>query len=374
MIEFLKGDMFSSTVEALVNTVNTVGVMGKGIALQFSRQFPEIMPIYERACQDGTLIVGQVQTIRVSMLAGMDGPSFVINFPTKKHWKGNSKIEYVETGLQSLRAEIRKYGIRSIAVPPLGCGLGGLDWAEVRQRIVDSLGDLKDVRVVVFEPAGAPAAQAMKPATAKPKMTPGRAALLGLMKRYMVPLMDPAVTLLELHKLMYFMQEAGEPLRLEFVKGRYGPFATNLRHVLNAVEGHFLTGFGDASEQPGKPVEPMPGAIDMAESYLRENALAPTVARCQRVEELMEGFETAYGLELLGSVHWVARHEPSPATSPDAATRLIHAWNERKRALFPTTHIAVAWKRLLDMGWLQHCRVWPAPGELASSQKTAPPG
>ncbi len=317
MIEFTKGNLFEADVEALVNTVNTVGVMGKGIALQFSRQFPEIMPVYEAACKDGSLVVGTVQTIRLALLAGMGGPSYVINFPTKKHWKGDSKIEYVESGLRSLRAEIEKYGIKSIAVPPLGCGLGGLDWADVRQRIIETLGDMPNVRIKVFEPAGTPAAKEMKPASAKPKMTPGRAALLGLMRRYMVPLMDDAVTLLELHKLMYFMQEAGESLRLEFVKGKYGPYATNLRHVLNAIEGHFLTGFGDASEEPGKPIEPLPGAIEKAESYLRERSRDATLARFNRVEELMEGFETAYGLELLGSVHWVAKYEPSPATNPE---------------------------------------------------------
>lgn len=353
MIEFTSGNLFESNVEALVNTVNTVGVMGKGIALQFSRQFPEIMPIYEAACKDGSLAVGTVQTIRLALLAGMAGPGYVINFPTKKHWKGDSKIEYVESGLRSLRAAIEKYGIKSIAVPPLGCGLGGLDWADVRQRIVETLGNLKNVRIVVFEPAGTPAAREMKPAMAKPKMTPGRAALLGLMRRYMVPLMDDAVTLLELHKLMYFMQEAGESLRLTFVKGKYGPYATNLRHVLNAIEGHFLTGFGDASEEPGKPIEPLPGAIEKAESYLRECSREATLARFNRVEGLMEGFETAYGLELLGSVHWVAKYEPSPATNSDEATVLIHAWNDRKRNSFPRQHIEVAWKRLIGTGWLK---------------------
>ena len=353
MIEFSSGNLFEADVEALVNTVNTVGVMGKGIALQFSRHFPEIMPIYESACQNGTLIVGQVQTIRLSVLPGMSGPAYVINFPTKKHWKGDSKIEYIEKGLHSLCEEIIRLGIRSIAMPPLGCGLGGLRWADVRRRIVESLGNLTNVRVVVFEPVGTPEAKAMRPATARPKMTPGRAALLGLMKRYMVPLMDDAVTLLELHKLMYFMQEAGESLRLEFVKGKYGPYATNLRHVLNAVEGHFLTGFGDASEEPGKSLEPMPGAIESAENYLRDRSREATLARIRRVEELIEGFETAYGLELLGSVHWVAKHEPSPAKDSDAATELVHSWNDRKRDSFPRHHIEVAWERLCDAEWLE---------------------
>lgn len=352
MIEFTKGNLFEANVEALVNTVNTVGVMGKGVALQFSRQFPEIVPAYEAACKDGTLVVGKVQMIRLSLLAGMSGPEYVVNFPTKKHWKGDSKIEYIEAGLRSLREEITKAGITSIAVPPLGCGLGGLAWSDVRREIVTALSDMEGVRVVVFEPAGSPAAKTMKAAPAIPKMTAGRAALLGLMKRYMVPLMDDAVTLLELHKLTYFMQEAGEPLRLDFVKGKYGPFATNLRHVLNKIEGHFLTGFGDASEEPGKVIEPIKDALEKAETFLSDRSLEATLNRFNRIEELMEGFETAYGLELLGSVHWVARHEPAPAKNPSEATTLIHAWTDRKRNSFPHQHIEVAWNRLAATGWL----------------------
>jgi O-acetyl-ADP-ribose deacetylase (regulator of RNase III) len=353
MIEFTSGNLFESNAEALVNTVNTVGVMGKGIALQFSRQFPEIMPIYESACKAGTLVVGRVQTIRLTLLPGMTGPTYIINFPTKKHWRGDSKIEYIESGLKALRSEIEKLGITSIAVPPLGCGLGGLHWGDVRQKIVESLGNMTNVRVVVFEPSGTPETKRMKPATVEPKLTPGRAALLGLIKRYLVPLMEDSVTLIELHKLMYFMQEAGEPLKLEFVKGKYGPYATNLRHVLNAIEGHFLTGFGDASEEPGKPIEPMPGAIEKAEKYLQDRSREATLARFNRVEELMDGFETAYGLELLGSVHWVAKHEPTPASNPDEATELVHSWNDRKRDAFPRHHIEVAWNKLLDTGWLK---------------------
>jgi O-acetyl-ADP-ribose deacetylase (regulator of RNase III) len=352
MLEIIKGNLFKADVEALVNTVNTVGVMGKGIALQFSRQFPEIVPTYEAACRDGSLTIGKVQTIPLSLLSGVSGPHYIINFPTKKHWKGNSKLEYIESGLSALRTEIERLQIKSIAVPPLGCGLGGLNWNDVRQKIIELLGDIKDVKVVVFEPAGTPAANTMKAVTTKPKMTAGRAALLGLMQRYMVPLMDDAVTLLELHKLMYFMQEAGEPLRLQFVKGKYGPYAINLRHVLKAIEGHFVTGFGDASEEPGKTLEPLPGVLKKAEAYLQDKSRAETLNRFERVENLMEGFETAYGLELLGSVHWVSKHEPSPATNADEATVLVHAWNDRKRDSFPKQHIEVAWTRLVDTGWL----------------------
>ena len=203
----------------------------------------------------------------------------------------------------------------------------------------------------MFEPANKPEASEMKAASATPKLTAGRAALLGLIRRYTATLMDDAVTLLELHKLMYFMQEAGEELRLDFVKGKYGPYATNLRHVLNAIEGHFLSGFGDASEEPGKVLETIPGAVEKAEAFLNDCTRKPTLQRFHRVEKLMEGFETAYGLELLSSVHWVAKHEASPARTPDEAVQLIHAWNDRKRESFPAPHIDVAWNRLDSAGW-----------------------
>ncbi len=349
MIEFKRGNLFEAEVEALVNTVNTVGVMGKGIALQFCKSFPEIMQPYKDACEKKTLSVGTVQTIQLPFLEGMAGPKYVINFPTKKHWKSDSKIEFVQSGLKALREEIERLQIKSIAVPPLGCGLGGLNWGDVRHEIETSLGDLSEVDVFVYEPVGKPKAAAMKSAPKKPNMTPGRAALLGLMRRYMVPMMDDAVTLLELHKLMYFMQEAGEPLRLDFVKGKYGPYATNLRHVLNAIEGHFVTGFGDASEEPGKVLDPSPTAIEKAENYLESKPATRT--RIGKVESLIDGFETAYGMELLASVHWVAKHEDNSARSPEQAVTLIHDWNDRKRESFLSEHIQVAWDRLAAKEW-----------------------
>ena len=350
MLEFTRGNLLEANAEALVNTVNTVGVMGKGIALQFCKSFPEILPSYKDACQSGELVVGTVQVIELPLLAGMKGPKYVVNFPTKEHWRGNSKIEFIQLGLQSLRREIETRQIKSIAIPPLGCGLGGLNWSDVRYEIETALSTVADVQIIVYEPVGAPAAAAMKSRTTKPKMTPGRAALLELMRRYLVPLMDDAVTLLELHKLMYFMQEAGEELRLDFVKGKYGPYATNLRHVLNTIEGHFVTGFGDASEEPGKVLEASEEATEKAQKYLKSKT--KTLGRFERVERLIDGFETAYGMELLASVHWVAKHEEGGADSSEAAVKRIHGWNDRKRDSFGAHHVQVAWARLSSEGWL----------------------
>lgn len=180
-----------------------------------------------------------------------------------------------------------------------------------------------------------------------PNMTVGRAALLGLMRRYLAAVMDPAVTLLEVHKLMYFMQEAGEPLRLKYQKAAYGPYAENLRHVLNHIEGHFITGYGDAEDRPDKPLELKPHASEQAEAFLKEHEA--TQQRFDRVASLIEGFETAFGMELLSTVHWVATREG--AMTAEAAVTQTHAWNTRKQ-MFEPRHIHLAWERLQETGWL----------------------
>jgi O-acetyl-ADP-ribose deacetylase (regulator of RNase III) len=348
MLKFVQGNLLEAEVEALVNTVNTVGVMGKGIALQFKRAFPKNFDEYKKACDQNELEIGSVLTVDLGRL---DLPRYIINFPTKQHWKGASKLEYVESGLIALAKEITRLKLKSIAVPSLGCGLGGLNWSDVKSRISSSLESLHGVEIVVFEPVGKPAAEQMKTATKLPAMTLGRATVLGLMGRYLSAMMDDVVTLLELHKLTYFMQEAGSDLRLSFVKGRYGPYAQNLHHVLEKIEGHYIVGYGDGSEEPGKEIQPKSDAVIKAESFMQKHSLERD--RFTRVERLIEGFETPFAMELLGSVHWVAMNEPHSAKDVETAIQMIHAWNARKRESFTSEHIATAWARLDDQGWLK---------------------
>jgi hypothetical protein len=181
----------------------------------------------------------------------------------------------------------------------------------------------------------------------KPSMTAGRAVLVVLLHRYLGGLMDPFVTLLEVHKLMYFTQEAGQPLRLRFAKGPYGPYAENLRHVLRAVEGHLVSGYADGGDAPDKQLELVPGAVNDAESFLKDHAT--TRARFDRVADLVEGFETPFGLELLSTVHWVAAREG--ASTPDEVTARTYAWNDRKRRFSPR-QIGLALDLLSKKGWL----------------------
>lgn len=345
MIETTSGDILTVDAEALVNTVNCVGIMGRGIALQFRKAFPDNFKAYEAVCKRGELQPGKMFIFETGSLTN---PRYVINFPTKRHWKGKSQLADIESGLKALVSDIRRFGIHSIAIPPLGCGQGGLDWAEVRPRIERAMTAVPDVRVLLFGPAAAPVHSGSQSSHPVPKMTEARAALVGLMQRYLAGLMDPFISLLEVHKLLYFMQVAGEAsLRLRYVKAPYGPYAENLRHLLLSVEGHLTSGYTNGVDDPEKPLELVPGAIGDAERFLEGHPY--TQRRFERVAELVKGFETPFGLELLSTVHWVSAQEG--AVTSDEATTATFRWNERKRRFSPQ-QIALAWQVLQDKGWL----------------------
>lgn len=344
MIEYRTGDILKADAEALVNTVNCVGIMGRGIALQFKNAFPQNFRAYAAACRRQEVQPGRMFVFETGTFTN---PKYIINFPTKRHWRGKSRLADIEVGLTALIEEIRTRRIHSIAIPPLGSGLGGLNWPDVRERIEAALRGLNDVAVTVFEPSGAPDATTMARSREVPDMTPGRAALVGLMHRYLGGLMDPFVTLLEVHKLLYFMQEAGERLRLRYVQGVYGPYAENLSHVLARVEGHLVSGYADGGDNPEKQLEVVPGAVEEAERFLRDHA--ETRARFAQVTDLVEGFETPFGLELLATVHWVVKQ--LGANSPEEVVAATYAWNDRKRRFSPR-QIRLALDVLQSKGWL----------------------
>lgn len=345
MIEFRSGDILKSDAEALVNTVNCVGVMGRGIALQFKNAFPANFQAYAAACKREQVQPGRMFVFETGQLA----PRYIINFPTKRHWRGRSRLDDIDSGLKALVAEIRARGIRSIALPPLGSGLGGLNWwAEVRPRVEKALRSLNDVQVIVFEPNRAPASETMRHRREVPQMTAGRAALVELIHRYLGGLLDPFVTLLEVHKLMYFLQVAGEPLKLRYKAAPYGPYAENLRHVLHAIEGHLIAGYDYGGDAPDKPLSLVPGAVEEAAEFLAEHR--NTRERFDRVAALVEGFESPFGLELLSTVHWIMHNEPV-RTLPDVIAR-TYAWNDRKRRFTPR-QIGIAADVLTAQGWAQ---------------------
>jgi O-acetyl-ADP-ribose deacetylase (regulator of RNase III) len=347
MIEITNGNLLEARVEALVNTVNTEGIMGKGIALQFKQAYPQMFRDYERASKAGEITLGTMRVFDLGGLAG--GPRWIINFPTKGHWRAASRLSDVDAGLQDLVATIKRLQIRSVAVPPLGCGNGGLNWHDVRPRIESAFAELPDVRVLLYAPGGAPDAGAMPNRTERPKMTIGQAALIALMDRYLKGLLDPFVSLLEIHKLMYFLQEAGQPLRLKFEAKSFGPYATNLRQVLIRMEKHYTRGYGDGKDSPTQPIEVLPGSVTEAEDFLAGDATIR--GRMNRVIGLIDGFEDPYGLELLSSVHWVMRENVSARESSEAAIAAVHKWNPRKRRVLKREHLVKAWERLKEQSW-----------------------
>ncbi len=344
MIEITRGNLLETNVEALVNTVNCVGFMGKGIALQFKKAYPDNNTAYEKACRAEQVVPGRMFVFETGRFVN---PKYIINFPTKRHYAHPSRLEDVEAGLTALIAEIRQRGIRSIAVPPLGCGLGGLDWAVVRPLIERAFAELPDVQVAMFEPVGAPDAKTMPVGTKRQELTLARALFIKLMGQYGE--MAYRLTLLEIQKLAYFLQIAGQPLKLNYEKAIYGPYAKNLNKVLERLEGHYIRGYGD-SQAPDVEIALMPGADAAADAPI--NASPETRPRLERVQRLIEGFETPYGMELLASIHWVASDAAAPARSAQEAVAKVHAWNQRKAAMFRPDHIAVGWKRLSSEGWI----------------------
>ncbi|MDO9439201.1 macro domain-containing protein [Hydrogenophaga sp.] len=349
MIQLSQGDLLKQDdVDAIVNTVNCVGVMGKGIALQFKNKWPANFAAYATACKAGVVRPGRMF---VFDSGGLVKPNFIINFPTKDHWRGASRIEYIRDGLIDLVAKVRQLGIRSIAVPPLGCGNGGLDWSDVRPLIEKAFDALSDVEVRLFEPAGAPDAKSMEVRTRRPRMTPGRAAVVKVLDTYRG--LNYGLSKIEVQKLAYFLQEAGGPLDLRFVKHHYGPYSDTLRHALNTMEGHFIRGLGDGVVEA--EIEPTEDALAEADAFIAEQSHPALAAQVARVSRLIEGYQSSYGMELLASVHWVATRETCVRTV-DEAIAAVHSWSDRKKLLMQPGHINLAWQRLVDEGWMPQAR------------------
>ena len=357
MITFTQGNLLEADAEALVNTVNTVGVMGKGIALMFKDAFPENFKAYEAACKRNEIAPG---TIFATERRGLTGPKWIINFATKRHWRHPSKIEWIENGLVQLRKFIVDHKIKSIALPPLGSGNGGLDWQDVRPLIKRGLGSLKDVRVIVFEPT--PKYMNVAKRTGVEKLTPARALIAEAVRRYSAGGMD--CTLLEVQKLAYFVERAIEarvslqnPLKLEFQANRFGPFAPRLTHLLNALDGSYL--HCDKRLADAGPLDSIwfeDSKRDVVIAYLNAEAKQYRPA-LDAATAVIDGFESPLGMELLATVDWLLHHEgvaPMRETIRDG----LRAWpggegaGARKLKLFDARLIDLAIKNLaLSREW-----------------------
>jgi O-acetyl-ADP-ribose deacetylase (regulator of RNase III) len=340
MITYKTGDMLAASVEALVNTVNTVGIMGKGIALQFKERFPENYKAYLAAVKRGEVKTGLVF---VTNLNRMDQLRYIINFPTKQHWKAPSKLEYIEEGLLDLRRILLDLQIRSVALPPLGCGNGGLDWAIVKPMIEAALADLA-VDIQVYEPSADVRMRLENEAAAKPvKLTPARAMMLTLLYHYRQ--LGEYASEFAAEKLMYFLQRVGEPqLQLEFQKHFYGPYSGRVRHVLYALNGQFLNGVSLKSNRPFEPIELNPDRIGEVERFLTEQTNPDQRKRLDILMELIDGFQSPAGLELLASLDFLIRENKS--FDFDLLSGALKSWSSRKKRLFTSHQIGVALNRL----------------------------
>lgn len=352
MMNFVQGNLIEAPAEALVNTVNTVGVMGKGIALMFKEAFPANFRAYEAACKDKKIHVGQMF---VTEGASFKGPRWIINFPTKKHWRQPSRIEWIETGLNDLRSFIEANQIRSIALPPLGAGNGGLDWREVRERIVERLGDLENVDVWVYEPTDK--YQNVAKRTGVKTLTPARALVAEMIRRYWI--LGIECTYLEVQKLGWFLERAfvdlkisPDPLNLQFKADKYGPYSDRLRHLLDGLDGTYLhcrKRLSDAG--PSDTIwfdEERRKYVDL---YLQQVDSAPLREVLDYATQRIDGFQSPLGMELLATVDWLLQKEH---VTPDTVSirQAIASWpagkasGERKLRLFDERFVSMALEQL----------------------------
>lgn len=350
MINFTTGNLLAAQAEALVNTVNTVGVMGKGIALMFKELFPDSYRAYARACEAGDVQVGRMNVFH---RGGFLEPHYIINFPTKKHWRHPSKLEWIDEGLRDLRRVIEENQIKSIALPPLGSGNGKLDWSDVRPLIVRHLSDLEDVSVTVFEPTER--YQNVSKRAGVEKLTPARAIVAELIRRYWV--LGIECTMLEVQKLAWFAERlltrAGQRdvLDLRFAQNRYGPYAHRLTHLLNSLDGSYLhcaKRIADASKTD--PIWVEDKKADKLSAYLNSTAKSVLWA-VDETESLIDGFQSPLGLELLSTIDWIVNVDKVEPTLP-AVRAAVCQWPggqgsaERKDRLFSDRLIELALERL----------------------------
>ena len=344
MIEYTKGNLLEADVDALVNTVNTVGIMGKGIALMFKEAFPENFKAYALACKSETVQTGRMFVTQQSDLMG---PKWIINFPTKQHWRSASKPGWIAEGLKDLRQVILEKDIKSIAIPPLGSGNGGLNWSTVKPMVEEALGDLSDVRIVVYEPTSQ--YQNVARRTGVEKLTPSRALISELVRRYWV---------LEIQKLAWFMERAiimsglKDPMDLRFQANRYGPYAHRLHHLLDTLDGSYLQcekKLGDA--KPEDVIWFDQSRKQKVAVYLKSEEAAPFTPALDKVANLIDGFQSPLGMEVLATVDWLIQREGCEPTLESIKTGLAN-WpageqsSERKIKLFSDQMLQHAITRL----------------------------
>lgn len=342
-MKYVIGNLLDANVDALVNTVNTVGVMGKGIALQFKERFPINFKVYAAECKASRVQVGKMLVVIDN---SMNGEKLIINFPTKTEWFKKSQYNYIEEGLKDLRNVIKSYKIKSIAIPPLGSGNGGLKWDRVKELMNQYLQDLNDVNIIIYEPNEAVKKILQNQEQKNIELRPGRAMLLYALFQY--EKVGEVASVFVANKLAYFLQASGEKLKLQFVPYTYGPYAQAIDKVLYALNGKYLTGLEQMKAKAFEPLKLNYNRYKEVQDYVRKNLSPDQHTRLKNLFELIDGFESSLSLEILASIHYLLS-ENSRLTNRELLLK-IQSWNERKKQLIDIEHIEIALNHLRDYG------------------------
>lgn len=324
MIQYITGNILDSNAQALVNTVNTMGVMGKGIALQFKRAYPNNYKAYEKASKNEEVKVGKMFVTLDSNTT--TGERIIINFPTKTNWRKPSEYKYIEDGLDNLVEVINNKQIKSIAIPPLGAGNGGLNWEKVKKLIEQKLGHL-NIDIYVYEPTVQIQEHLMKE---RVKLTDARALLLYVL--YDLVKNGEYVSEFSSEKICYFLQKFGAKkyFNLEFEPNFYGPYSGKVRFVLNAINGSYLMGYSDMNKKPFEPLTLVADAFETVKNHVEKNNELLEIGNKTIV--FLRGFYSDFALELLSSIDYISTKENT--FDKQTISKGLEKWSDRKRTLF----------------------------------------
>lgn len=334
MIRYVTGNLFDSDAQALVNTVNTQGVMGKGIALQFKERYPNNYRLYRDACKQGKVTVGKMFITEEREMSGVTRT--IVNFPTKAQWRRPSQYRYIEEGLKDLHEQITIRGIRSIAIPPLGSSNGGLDWNKVRPMIAEALADV-DSDIIIYEPSEN-IKEKMKKERAK--LTPARAMLLLVMADMRGDEEEPSEFAAE--KIAYFLQKFGaeDQFRLTFTRAYYGPYSGKVKYVLHYLNGSYVMGMGAMSNRPFDKISLTSDAAPAAKAFLSREENKKYLDIAQRTMHFLRGFYSNYLLELLATTSYLIdtdkrmRGDIPTEEAVAIISKDLMQWSNRKDRLF----------------------------------------
>lgn len=330
MVKILIGDIFESKADALVNTVNTVGVMGKGLALGFKNRFPDMFADYARRCKRGGVRLGQPYLYRRS------APPHIVNFPTKGHWRSRSNLSDIVRGLEYLEAHIHEWGITSLAVPSLGCGEGKLEWSIVGPtlyRHLDRLGTL----VELYAPF---------------KIEPGWIALVVILEQVSQERYHWIVNRTGFQKIAYFATEVGIPTGLVYKRGSYGPCAAGIEQLLSRLENNGLIRERQSFESKTSETLVGPAYLDVKHAYA--SMLDVWKDKIDRVVDLIVRM-APNDAAIAAAAHFVAteyaRQHGRRATEHEVYEAVLQ-WKKSRRPPLDPVRVAMAVRGLNILRWL----------------------